>query len=72
MKAQEVENKIRLAGFKANSYAQAYINALYESEALYGEKGVKTQILYIFSNLKASGDTQKQVKAELLKYAKSR
>ena len=72
MNTREIKNKIASAGFKIDAYARAYIDALDLAEAEGGEHGVKVQILYIFSNLKARGDEQKKVKAELLKYAKSR
>jgi len=57
---------IRDAGFKHNPYAETYISGLDEAEAMYGTDGVKTQILYIISNLKAMTPEQKEAK-KLLK-----
>jgi hypothetical protein len=53
------------ANFDLDPYAQQYISALDESEARYGEKGVRTQALYIYGNLQARTDKQKLAKQML-------
>ena len=72
MNAREVMTKIRKAGFKMNVYAHSYFNAFPNAELEYGEDGVRTQILYFFSNAKAMNAEQKAVKEELMKYAQKR
>jgi hypothetical protein len=49
-----------------NARTIAYISALPESYHTYGEDGIRTQVLYIVSNLKATTDKQKQAKKQLL------
>jgi hypothetical protein len=53
-----------------NPYAQAYLDAMPEAHAMYGMKGVRTQVLYFLNNVRAKGDEQKALKKELLKWAK--
>lgn len=55
---------------KIPSAAIVYIAALDESEAMYGERGVKTQILYIITNLRAMTPEQKIAKKKLQDMAK--
>jgi hypothetical protein len=62
---------IRDAEFKLDGYAETYVNALPRAEAEYGERGVRVQILYILSNMRASGPKQKEAKKQLQKLAKT-
>ena len=64
--AQSVHELIRSGGFKLNPYAQAYTDALQQSEDEYGDEGVRCQCLYIASNIRPRGDIQKAVKYKLL------
>ncbi len=61
---------IKRAGFKLNEYAAAYAGALHRAEAEYGEEGVRTQILYILSNLRAYGTEQQAAKKRLVELSK--
>ncbi len=73
--AEQIQEMILKAGFKMDGYAQSYFNAMKraESEAhLYGsspEEGLKTQVLYFFSNAKARTPEQKEIKKKLLAWA---
>lgn len=69
MNAIEIMKRIRGAGFKMNGYAQSYFNNFPEAEEQYGERGLKSQVLYFFSNQKARTPEQKNVKKELLVWA---
>lgn len=71
MNAREIMEKIRSAEFKMNPYAKSYFNAFPRSEREYGERGLKAQVLYFFSNCKARGEEQQRVKKELMKWARS-
>lgn len=55
---------------KLSSAALVYISPLDEAEAIYGERGVKTQILYILTNLRAMTPEQKLAKKKLKEMAK--
>ena len=55
---------------KIPSAAIVYIAALDEAEAMYGSIGVKTQILYILTNLRAMIPEQKEAKNKLKEMAK--
>lgn len=72
MKWDEVRDKILEADFKMNPYAKTYFNALERTEQDYGEHGVKTQIIYILTNIRAKKGKQQQIKQELMEYARSR
>jgi len=66
---EQVRSIIREANFKLNPYAIAYIDALEQSLAEYGQDGIKTQILYIVSNLYPRGLKQLKAKKKLLELA---
>lgn len=68
--ASNVRNIINKAGFKIGPYAAPYINALGDAEAMEGERGVRSQVAYILSNLRASGPEQKEAKKQLMKIMK--
>ena len=55
---------------KISRYALIYVAALYQAEAMYGERGVKTQILYILTNIRAMTPEQKEAKITLKEMAK--
>jgi hypothetical protein len=65
--SSNVRKIIRDANFKLNPYAQTYVDALEDSEAMYGTRGVSDQIAYILSNLRASGPEQQAAKKKLQK-----
>lgn len=73
--AEQIQEIILKAGFKMNGYAKAYFDAMRDAEITahqYGstpEEGLKTQVLYFFSNCKATTPEQKQIKKELLAWA---
>lgn len=56
IKSKEIEGNIHtlmnylLKNFKINPYGMAYFQELETSYAMYGMKGLKTQLLYFFSN----------------------
>ena len=58
---EETKRIINQAYFNlsGSGIANSYINALEQSKARYGEKGVRTQILYIVANLIAKNPQQK-------------
>jgi len=64
-----VRKVIREADFKLNQYAMAYVDALEQSLSEHGQEGIKTQILYIVSNLHPRGQKQTEAKKKLLKLA---
>ena len=69
--ATQVKKIVVDAGFLGqNPYADTYIHALRMAEDGYGEKGVKTQILYILNNLRAKTPEQKAAKKQLQQLAK--
>lgn len=71
--AAAIMNRIMDAGFDLKDpYARTYFDAFPRAEAEYGEKGVRTQILYFFNNQRAKGPEQAKVKKELLKLANDR
>lgn len=72
MKWNEVRDRILEGNFKMNAYARTYFDALHQSFIEYGEHGLKTQIIYIFSNIRARKGVQQTIKKELMKYANSR
>jgi hypothetical protein len=54
-----------------DEYALAYLNAIDECIILYGEKSLKTQLLYILNNMQGwKGETARKVKDIFKKYAK--
>lgn len=54
-----------------NAYAVSYCDALPDALRLYGEAGVKVQILYILNNLGGwRGERAREVKAALKGFAK--
>jgi len=64
----EIKN---LAGkFDMNEYARAYYNEFNSSFVLYGNRGLKSQIAYFLSNVKAKTLEQKKAKEELMKIYK--
>lgn len=65
----EVRDILDKAKFKANPYAQAYIDNLDAADQMGGDDGVRSQVLYIASNLRAKGDEQKAAKAKLIAIA---
>ena len=73
--AEQIQEMILRAGFKMDPYAETYFNAMKDAEStsyLYGktpEEGLKVQVLYFFSNCKARGPEQKEIKKELLAWA---
>ena len=76
--ATQVQEKILEAGFRMNSYAKSYFDAMVDADvhsALYGatpEEALKVQVLYFFSNCRAMTPEQKRVKRELLEWANYR
>jgi len=77
--AEQLEEYIMKAGFKMNPYARDYFNAIrtaQDDSYLYGGasplKGLKVQTLYFLSNVRASGEAQKQAKKDLLNWAQSK
>jgi len=73
--AEQIQEMILKAGFKMNPYAKSYFDAMKDAENTayqFGatpEEGLKTQVLYFFSNAKAQTPEQKQLKKELLAWA---
>ena len=55
-----------------NAYARTYFDSLHTSFIEYGERGLKTQIIYIFTNIRARKGIQQTIKKELMAYAKTR
>lgn len=55
---------------KLSSAALVYISTLSDAEAMYKERGVKTHILYILTNLRAMTPEQKIAKKNLKEMAK--
>ena len=53
--------------FKISPYGLAYINEMETSYALYGEKGLHTQVLYFFCNAKAITDAGKKYRQRVAK-----
>ncbi len=72
MLPHDVRERMKEGNFKLNPYAEAYYGALDESYRLYGEHGLKTQIVYLFSNIRAKKGIQQTIKKELMDYAKSK
>lgn len=71
--AHNIMNIIRDAGFDlSDPYAKVYFEAFPLAEADYGERGVRTQILYLFNNLRCKGPEQQRVKKMLMKIANER
>ncbi|KKL60247.1 hypothetical protein LCGC14_2207280, partial [marine sediment metagenome] len=64
--AEMVRNIIRDSGMETDPYAEAYIQALDQSEEMYGCAGVQSQAAYIFGNLKPKTDKEKLAKQKLL------
>ncbi len=55
-----------------NEYAKEYARNINIAEAMYGDPGVKTQALYILSNITHwRGDTAKAVRAFLKDYTRA-
>ena len=55
-----------------NAYANTYFNALEISFKLYGYHGVRTQLIYLLSNIRAKTDEAKKSKKLLNKMIKDR
>jgi hypothetical protein len=64
-KKQLVKQLIDEADFDLTSQARSYLQAIDEAEAMYGIKGVDTQIAYITSNLTADTKAQELVIQQL-------
>ena len=71
MQIYEIKEKILNSQMKLNPYAKAYFEALDEAYSFYGVAGVKAQVIYIMVNVKAKGEVQKKLKAELIAYGNS-
>lgn len=54
-----------------NPVAKVYFDAFPIAEQEYGERGLKLQIVYFFSNVVARTAKQKQLKKELMRWAQS-
>jgi hypothetical protein len=67
--ASEVRSIIADARFDVDPYARTYIDALDDSEAMYGEHGVEVQAAYIATNLRAKTPEQKEAKKLLQRIA---
>jgi hypothetical protein len=68
--AANIRSIIKQAGFKLNPYAMTYVDSLDDSEAMYGEDGVRTQAVYIAVNLRAATPEQKEAKKKLIAISK--
>lgn len=62
----DVRKIVALGDFDINPYAQSYIDGLDKAELLGGEQGVRSQALYIASNLTTMNDEQDKRADELL------
>ena len=67
--SSEVRRIVSDARFDINPYARTYIDALSDSEAMYGEHGVEVQAAYIATNLRANTPEQKEAKKLLQRIA---
>ena len=67
--SSEVRKIVSDARFDVNPYARTYIDALSDSEAMYGEHGVEVQAAYIATNLRAKTPEQKEAKKLLQRIA---
>ena len=67
--ASEVRAIVSDARFDINPYARTYIDALSDSEGMYGEHGVEVQAAYIATNLRAKTPEQKEAKKLLQRIA---
>jgi len=68
----ELQEAINLAIKECkNPYALAYLNAIGESQELYGLRGLKTQLLYCLSNMSGwRGDNARKVKEVFKRYSR--
>jgi hypothetical protein len=64
------EVKALASEFDMNPYARAYFNEFDSSYVLYGNRGMKSQIAYFLTNVKAKTPAQKKAKERLLKILK--
>jgi len=77
LNAEQIQELIMKAGFKIQGYAKTYFDAMKraESEAhRYGsspEHGLKMQVIYFMTNVRASTPEQKELKKRLLRWAGS-
>lgn len=69
---REVKARIDEGNFKMNPYALDYYGALERSYNEYGDSGLRTQIVYIFANIRAFKGIQQTIKKELMDYAKEK
>lgn len=73
--AEQIQEMIKKAGFKMNTYAKAYFDTIKDTEDAENrhgetpEKRMKTQVLCFFANCEAQTSEQKQVKKDLLAWA---
>ena len=73
--AEQIQEQILKAGFKMDSYAKVYFDAMKDAEDtayLFGhtpEEGLQVQVLYFFANCKARTPEQKEIKKSLLEWA---
>lgn len=70
MLPNDVRERMKEGNFKLNGYAQSYYNNLDEAYKMGGEYGVKVQIVYIMTNIRAKKGIQQTIKKELMDYAK--
>ena len=57
----DIRKLVASGEFKVDPYAQAYIDALDEAETLGGDQAVRTQALYIASNLVSGNEKQDEI-----------
>ena len=62
------EIKDLLVGAELDNYGHVYVEALEKVEEMYGQRGLKSQVLYILCNTKFS---DKENKKKLADFAKS-
>jgi len=69
---KELFNSIRIAKEECkDNYALAYLNAINESGTLYGNNGIKTQLLYCLNNMQYwKGEKAREVKKVFKKVIK--
>lgn len=69
---KDVRERMKDGNFKLNGYAQSYYNNLDDAFKMGGIYGVKVQIVYIFTNIRAKKGIQQTIKKELMAYAKTK
>jgi len=62
----DIQNVLDKARFEYTPAAETYVRALNESDAMYGDKGTRTQALYIANNLQPKTDEQKLAVKQLM------